>query len=346
MDKIELPVIGMLGGMVKSEQPSEDLWYPTVEERDNMLRVLADRVTIVKRQLPLILYNLDSEQDATVSIVQEGEDIEEVFDIPYYYAVVSLIEEEEDDCGACFFGSQDWKMATTKSGTVHKIPVGHALLMKSDTGKRWGAYNLGYSGHLWANIIRCDKSFALGGRCSGLSGGSQDVTFSGLFKGNATLLRVSWKFLFDYEPSDYAFAQMFMDCTSLEEAPDLSSALYAPMEVYAEMFKGCTSLSEAPELPARRVSDEVPYYGMFEGCSKIRYVRALFENDYCVMGESWLRAVAPRGALVISKKNGMTRESLGVPEGWDVYKENDPDAPWDGNGYDDTGGDTGGGELE
>ena len=104
-------------------------------------------------------------------------------------------------------------------------------------------------------------------------------------------------------PSRNCFAQLFLDCSNLTEAPELpatelksgcymsmfsgcSSLVSAPVlpatslgdACYNAMFQWCTSLTEAPELPAT----EVPWnaYGfMFEGCSSLRTAPELPATD-------------------------------------------------------------------
>ena len=66
---------------------------------------------------------------------------------------------------------------------------------------------------------------------------------------------------------EYAFYQLFLNCTSLTKAPALP-ATTLKWCCYYNMFKGCTSLTEAPELPATTLSSSCYYY-MFDGCTSL-----------------------------------------------------------------------------
>ena len=71
------------------------------------------------------------------------------------------------------------------------------------------------------------------------------------------------------------FNQLFKECTSLIQAPELpSTEIY--LSCYYRMFQGCTSLIQAPKLPAMKTGDtESPqgyggcYEGMFSGCTSL-----------------------------------------------------------------------------
>lgn len=64
-----------------------------------------------------------------------------------------------------------------------------------------------------------------------------------------------------------AFQQMFEDCRSLTQAPELPATDLAN-QCYYEMFKGCTSLTAAPELPATTLAQRC-YQSMFQGCTSL-----------------------------------------------------------------------------
>ena len=65
----------------------------------------------------------------------------------------------------------------------------------------------------------------------------------------------------------YCYFSLFMDCTSLVQAPELPATTMATY-CYCYMFKGCTSLAQAPELPATKLSSFCYGY-MFEGCTSL-----------------------------------------------------------------------------
>ena len=67
--------------------------------------------------------------------------------------------------------------------------------------------------------------------------------------------------------TDYCYAHMFVNCTSLTEAPTLP-ATTLNTDCYNEMFNGCTSLTSAPQLPATTLCANC-YNSMFQGCSNL-----------------------------------------------------------------------------
>lgn len=76
----------------------------------------------------------------------------------------------------------------------------------------------------------------------------------------------------DKEPGQYAYAGMFMNCTSLLYGPKvLPAKMQNPVAgggggyCYSSMFSGCSSLLEAPALPAENVTFGY-YENMFRNC--------------------------------------------------------------------------------
>ena len=68
-------------------------------------------------------------------------------------------------------------------------------------------------------------------------------------------------------PKSYCFLNLFEDCTSLTQAPELPATTLA-IYCYGGMFYGCTSLTQAPELPATTLFENC-YSGMFSGCTSL-----------------------------------------------------------------------------
>ena len=133
--------------------------------------------------------------------------------------------------------------------------------------------------------------------------------FSGLFRGNATLIDASELLLPATTLTKSCYQQMFDGCTSLTKAPKLpamtlATSCYAYMfndcqlltaapklpattldlSCYYCMFSGCTSLTTAPKLPATTLATDC-YWGMFMGCTSLTsaYVKAAYteENNMC-----------------------------------------------------------------
>ena len=67
--------------------------------------------------------------------------------------------------------------------------------------------------------------------------------------------------------ADYCYTQMFKNCSSLTQAPDLPATTLAS-HCYEGMFQGCTSLTQAPALPATTLAEDC-YYQMFQGCTSL-----------------------------------------------------------------------------
>ena len=67
--------------------------------------------------------------------------------------------------------------------------------------------------------------------------------------------------------TDYAFYKLFVNCTSLTQAPYLPATTLAPY-CYSSMFDHCTSLVVAPELPATILADQC-YQRMFYYCTSL-----------------------------------------------------------------------------
>lgn len=69
------------------------------------------------------------------------------------------------------------------------------------------------------------------------------------------------------------YAHMFVDCTSLTQAPELPATTLADM-CYSNMFKGCISLTRAPALPATTLGISC-YEDMFYGCTSLTHIPEL-----------------------------------------------------------------------
>lgn len=65
----------------------------------------------------------------------------------------------------------------------------------------------------------------------------------------------------------YCYVNMFRDCTSLTQAPELPATTLVD-ECYSQMFLGCTSLTQAPALPATTLAYHC-YTHMFNGCTSL-----------------------------------------------------------------------------
>ena len=128
--------------------------------------------------------------------------------------------------------------------------------------------------------------------------------------------------------SNACYDSMFYGCTSLTAAPELPATTLFP-DCYDSMFNGCTSLVTAPELPASTLKYE-SYYHMFNGCTSLNYIKMLATDislPKCL--EGWVENVAPTGTFVKAASNtDIPVDSVdGIPIGWTLYNEGDPDIP-------------------
>ena len=73
--------------------------------------------------------------------------------------------------------------------------------------------------------------------------------------------------------SDYCYNNLFNNCDSLTQAPELPATTLAN-SCYYYMFFNCTSLIQAPELPATALADRC-YQGMFKSCTSLTQVPEL-----------------------------------------------------------------------
>ena len=67
--------------------------------------------------------------------------------------------------------------------------------------------------------------------------------------------------------STCCFYRLFLDCTILTTAPDLTATTLAE-RCYDAMFMGCTDLITAPELPAKKIANNC-YSNMFRDCTSL-----------------------------------------------------------------------------
>ena len=82
---------------------------------------------------------------------------------------------------------------------------------------------------------------------------------------------------------NYCYHELFKNCTSLTQAPELPATTLANF-CYSHMFSGCTSLTQAPKLPATILAERC-YYSMFYGCTSLTQapelpVTTLADNCY------------------------------------------------------------------
>ena len=86
--------------------------------------------------------------------------------------------------------------------------------------------------------------------------------------------------------ANYCYANMFRDCTSLIQAPELPATTLAS-QCYSYMFQGCTSLIQAPALPATTLTYNC-YANMFRDCTSLTQAPALPATTLASQCYSWM----------------------------------------------------------
>ena len=130
--------------------------------------------------------------------------------------------------------------------------------------------------------------------------------------------------------ADGCYDSMFYGCTSLTSAPELPATTLAD-SCYGWMFLFCTSLTTAPVLPAATLTDYC-YKHMFASCTSLNYIKMLATNisaEECLYG--WVDGLSQTGTFVkhTNNKNIPIDSVNGIPSGWTVYNEGNPDVPTD-----------------
>lgn len=157
---------------------------------------------------------------------------------------------------------------TSASGAVIPSTVGDVIRVRGTSFPAAGRTNQSYfttpNNHSTVIVLGNPASLKYGDVLTGEET-LDSYAFCRLFYSCSHLISAKDLFLGHPQASD-CYYQMFMNCSSLEEAPALPSTSLADYS-YMYMFSGCTSLVEAPELPATSVASS--YYGMFSGCTSL-----------------------------------------------------------------------------
>ena len=110
--------------------------------------------------------------------------------------------------------------------------------------------------------------------------------------------------------------EMFRDCTSLVNAPQLPATTMIE-GCYEYMFQGCTSLTQAPELPATSLVQSCYIY-MFKGCTSLNSIKIGYTGGFISTYFSvWVAEVAQTGILYYNGSDITTGISA-IPSGWTV----------------------------
>ena len=109
---------------------------------------------------------------------------------------------------------------------------------------------------------------------------------------------------------------MFKNCTKLKNVnplPDVKP--YAQM--YAQMFRNCTSLTDAPEIMLSSVAPRGCMANMFAACTSLSSVTVHFKTwPTSTQLNGWLSGVAPTGIFRCPAELPDERGNGRIPEGW------------------------------
>ena len=160
-----------------------------------------------------------------------------------------------------------------------------------------------------------------------------------------TLLKADGSVL-DLTGRDYCYNRLFINCTSLTQAPELPATTLA-RECYSDMFTDCTSLTQAPELPATTLANgcynwmfsnctsltqapELPattlaewcYNCMFSHCSKLNGINVNFSTwNPSNATTSWVTDVSSSGTFICPEALSETRGISNIPYGWTIKRK-------------------------
>ena len=267
--------------------------------------------------------------------------------------VLSLLDKAGNVISSCEVPSKDVDDITkpltfkaTKDGSTVKIikmnsPVGDFQTSR-DGGNTWSNYTIGTSIALNTGD---EVSFRAKANRTSKQGVNDVFSFEMTGKIEAWHNVMSMYRTNDFATYEsvveYAFAHLFIRCTSLTKAPvlpatKLATACYYRMFIgcqsltkapelpattlanycYQYMFSGCQSLTKAPELPATTLSNSC-YGGMFSGCQSLKEVRVSATTNATDALTNWLKNVSATGDFYCNPNATIFPSGVsGIPSGW------------------------------
>ena len=208
----------------------------------------------------------------------------------------------------------------TTYGSAININQGQTLYLKGNNPNGWSTSSSSYSClSIKGNISVSGNVMALldNGAQTGESGDITDIPcnycFYDLFRDSTGITSVSEDFLPATNLKQDCYSGMFYQCTSLTNAPKLSSMSLA-VSCYQHMFNGCASLTTAPELPATTLADNCYRY-MFYKCSSFNSIKIGYTGDYSdTYFNNWVTGVVSSGTFYYN--GSQDAEDFQFPEGW------------------------------
>lgn len=167
-------------------------------------------------------------------------------------------------CEYCVDGDGNWK-TLTKATNTETINTGHTLSFRGNltpTTSGIGTFTISKSCNLEGNCM----SMLFGDDASNnFSLHDKDYAFYQLFYDCTTIKSISSGFLPATTLADNCYGYMFSNCTKLTQAPTLPATTLANY-CYYYMFDDCTNLTTSPTLPATTLASYC-YRRMFNGCT-------------------------------------------------------------------------------
>ena len=116
---------------------------------------------------------------------------------------------------------------------------------------------------------------------------------------------------------------MFYGCINLLYAPKaLSITSFSGGYECAQMFRNCTSLVNAPELPAT-ILNGYCYQNTFYGCTSLKTIRCHAKVTANSATVYWLYGVSPSGTFYGHSEYGWATGVSGIPSGWEFVELTD-----------------------
>lgn len=203
------------------------------------------------------------------------------------------------------------------SGNTMSVSTGDKVRLKSSTNTNYQNKKIRATGRfdIEGNTMSLFYGDNFENQTSFPSSGTS--IFQSLFQENTYLINAENLVLPATAFTKLCYYQMFRDCTSLANAPELPATTLIE-SCYQQMFQGCSSLTSAPELPATGLERKC-YYQMFMGCTNLNYVKCLATALATNSTYAWLWNTSASGTFIKNANmSSWTTGESGIPSGWTV----------------------------
>ncbi len=249
-------------------------------------------------------------------------------DVPINYNYLTFTAEEDGSTFGidCYLLEADVQYSLDGGNTWTKLALGDTVVLAQKGDKAlirgYNEYSLGENTKDYVHFVMTGAIAASGSVMSLIDeiGLSKEIPRSSYFFQrlfiNCTSLTQAPE-LPATTLSDACYCGMFSGCTGLTQAPELPATALASY-CYWYMFSGCTGLTKAPELPATTTSVWC-YDEMFSGCTNMSEIKVSFDDwssQYPTI--DWVKDVAPTGTFICPKELPLEYGVSRIPEGWTV----------------------------